>query len=269
MSFDWFTFFAQIVNFVILIALLQRVLYGPILNAMRAREERLAARFKAAELARQQAEEEAALFHERRSDLEAKQQQLLDDAAKEAADARKRMMAESRQEVDRLSARWFDALEHEKEAFLQEVRERIGAEVVEVARQTLADLGDVQLEEQVAKSFARRLLHLSAADRHALIVSGAAFEEDVVIRSTFDLSDRARQEIVQALQQLLVLEAQGNGVDYSHIEEIGVRFEHADDLICGIDLIVRDRRVAWSVDDYLTALGDDLLDVAGLEAELS
>ena len=65
------------------------------------------------------------------------------------------------------------------------------------------------------------------------------------------------------------METQGKGVDYSNIEEIGVRFEHAEHLICGVELLVRDRRVAWSVDDYLATLDEDLLDAGAMKAELT
>ena len=36
MLIDWFTVFAQVVNFLILIAILKRFLYGPIIKAMKA-----------------------------------------------------------------------------------------------------------------------------------------------------------------------------------------------------------------------------------------
>ena len=35
---DWFTVIAQIINFLILVALLKRFLYGPIIRAMERRE---------------------------------------------------------------------------------------------------------------------------------------------------------------------------------------------------------------------------------------
>jgi F-type H+-transporting ATPase subunit b len=267
MTFNWFTFFAQIVNFVILIALLYRFLYGPILRAMAEREEKLAARFREAETARERAEAEGERFNELRIELDAARQQLLDDAAAEAADTRKRLLAEAREEVDALSTRWFAGVEREKSAFLQAIRERIGEEVVDVARRTLADLGDLRLEEQIAAEFTRRLLNLSAQDRRALIVSGGGFEEDVIIRSTFPLPDGTRRQLIQALQQLLMMEEEVDGMRYNQIEEIGVRFEQTDALICGVELVVHDRRIAWSVEDYLATLEDDLLDAAEMEAE--
>ena len=38
---NWFTVFAQIVNFIILIYLLKRFLYGPIIRAMEEREKKM------------------------------------------------------------------------------------------------------------------------------------------------------------------------------------------------------------------------------------
>lgn len=42
MLIDWFTVIAQVVNFLILVWLLKRFLYQPILNAIDAREQRVA-----------------------------------------------------------------------------------------------------------------------------------------------------------------------------------------------------------------------------------
>jgi len=42
MLIDWFTVVAQVVNFLILVWLLKRFLYRPILNAIDAREKRIA-----------------------------------------------------------------------------------------------------------------------------------------------------------------------------------------------------------------------------------
>ena len=44
MLIDWFTVIAQVVNFLILVWLLKRFLYRPILNAIDAREKRIAAK---------------------------------------------------------------------------------------------------------------------------------------------------------------------------------------------------------------------------------
>ena len=47
MLINWFTVAAQVVNFLILAVLLKRFLYGPIVRAMAAREERIASEMAA------------------------------------------------------------------------------------------------------------------------------------------------------------------------------------------------------------------------------
>ena len=57
MKIDWFTFAAQMINFLVLVALLQWLLYGPIVRAMKKREEKIAGRLEQASWKREEAEE--------------------------------------------------------------------------------------------------------------------------------------------------------------------------------------------------------------------
>ena len=52
MLIDWFTFIAQVVNFLILMLLLKRFLYRPILSAIDAREQRIVAQIADADAQR-------------------------------------------------------------------------------------------------------------------------------------------------------------------------------------------------------------------------
>ena len=58
MSIDWFTFAAQIVNFLILVGLLRYFLYGPIVRTMQDRERRVTQKLSDAETARAAAEQQ-------------------------------------------------------------------------------------------------------------------------------------------------------------------------------------------------------------------
>ena len=55
MLIDWFTVGAQVVNFLILVVLLKKFLYGPITQAMAAREAKIQAQITEAETRRQEA----------------------------------------------------------------------------------------------------------------------------------------------------------------------------------------------------------------------
>ncbi len=58
MLIDWFTVVAQALNFLILVWLLKRFLYKPILNALDAREKRIAAELADADARKAEARQE-------------------------------------------------------------------------------------------------------------------------------------------------------------------------------------------------------------------
>src|SRR5690606_34903035 len=74
---DWFTVIAQIVNFLILVWLLKRFLYQPILRALDAREKRVAAELAAADEKEQEAEKERDKFRQKNDEFEQQRSVLL------------------------------------------------------------------------------------------------------------------------------------------------------------------------------------------------
>ena len=61
MEINWFTVIAQIVNFLILVWLLKRFLYKPVLKAIDDREQKVAAKLKDAEIKNAEAEKDKVL----------------------------------------------------------------------------------------------------------------------------------------------------------------------------------------------------------------
>ena len=84
MLIDWFTVVAQVINFLILVWLLQRFLYKPIVNAMQTREERIASQLRDAEKQKAEAEVESAKFRIAHDQLEQRKQELLREAEADA-----------------------------------------------------------------------------------------------------------------------------------------------------------------------------------------
>ena len=67
MHIDWFVFAAQIFNFLLLMYLLKRFLFGRILKAMDDREAKIVARFAEADTLNERAREAAELYETRKS----------------------------------------------------------------------------------------------------------------------------------------------------------------------------------------------------------
>ena len=160
MHIDWFVFSAQIFNFLLLIYLLKRFLYGRIIKAMDDREAKIAARFADAEELKVKANEQAELYEKRNQLLNEAKDQMLNEATMAADAKRKELMEKVRVEVDQVKTRWQDMLVREQDAFFYDLRQRAAKQLYDTARKALRDLADVDLEERIIDEFLRRIKNL-------------------------------------------------------------------------------------------------------------
>jgi F-type H+-transporting ATPase subunit b len=244
---DWFTTAAQIVNFLILVWLLKRFLYKPILQAMDERERRMAKALKDAQTQKRNAENEQLSFESKLQELAEGKEHILKLAGQQAEQERKRMIAEARDEVAQLEAQWRDTIEREKEVFFEKLSGRIQSEVLALCRQVLSDLAGANLEACIAKRFAERLTSLDAGEKGRLAAS-LGNSSIAVITSTFEISESGRCEIEEAIRQNLGVTAE-------------IQFLISPGLIAGIELRMNGRKIAWTIQDYLFSFQKELEEV--------
>ena len=249
MLIDWFTVSAQVVNFLILVWLLKRFLYKPILHAIDAREKRIATELAAADKKTIDAQKESDKFKHKNEEFQQQRSALLSKATDEAKVERQRLLDEARKAADALRAKRQDALKREQQSLNDEIARRTRQEVFAIARKTLTDLAGTSLEERMVDVFIRRLRELNG-DRKGLVSSSLkASPSPVIVRTTFNLLPAQRASTEGAIKETLGTETQ-------------VQFETAPDLISGIELTRDGQKLAWSIADYLASLGksvDELL----------
>jgi F-type H+-transporting ATPase subunit b len=241
MLIDWFTVGAQALNFIILVWLLKRFLYKPILNAVDAREKRIAAELADADAKKTEAQKECDEFQRKNKEFDQQRAALLSKATDEAKAERKRLLGDARRAADSLSAKREEALRSDADNLTQVIRRRIQQEVFAIARKALTDLAATSLEERMSEVFTRRL---RAMDGEAKQVLGAALRTasaPALVRSAFDLPAAPRAAIQNALNE-------------TFSGEVHVRFETAPELVSGIELTTNGQRIAWSIADYLASL---------------
>ena len=264
MLIDWFTVIAQIINFLILVWLLKRVLYQPILDALDARERRIAAALADAEARKSEAENERYAFQQKNGELDQQRAELLRQALDEARAERERLVSAARRDALELRAKQEKALKLEYHNLDQAIALQTSAEVFAIARKVLVDIANIPLEAQMMEAFVKRLRELSGEEKAQLVLAArepvlrspatAANETlvpGVVVRSMFELSSAQQNMIKAALGDILDKEvspgAQG-------VQGVQIRFETKPDLISGVELIMNGYKLAWNVADYLASL---------------
>ncbi|MBU1359326.1 MAG: F0F1 ATP synthase subunit delta [Gammaproteobacteria bacterium] len=241
MLIDWFTVGAQALNFVVLVWLMKRFLYGPVLGAIAAREKRIADQIADASAKDAQAGAERESFERRNADLDDRRDALMAQAVTDAKDRAAELIDDARKAADALVIARQQALDAQAIKLSRDIGIRARHEVFAVARRALSDLGTVNLESCIADVFVRRLRGLPESAKATLAAAIGSSEDPARVRSAFDLTDDQRECIRNALNEFFMA-------------DVPVRFEVGADLIGGIELRVGGQELAWSISTYLTSL---------------
>ena len=241
MLIDWFTVAAQMLNFLILVWLLKRFLYQPILNAIDAREKRIAAELADAAAKKTEAEKERDDFQNKNKAFDEQRSALLAKATDEAKAERERLLDEARKAADSLRAAQASALHNDQVKLGSEITRLATEQVFEIARKTLSDLATVSLEERIGEVFTRRLREMNGKAKQELGDALKTSPDASVVRSAFDLPAEQKAAIQNALNE-------------TFSSEIRIRFETSQAQVCGIELTANGQKISWSIADYLKAL---------------
>lgn len=244
MQMDWITVSAQIVNFLVLIWLLQRVLYRPLTRALKAREEEVGRSLREAEAARAEADAEAQSYREALQQIEQARDARLQAADEEAETLKAEMTVKARDELAARRAAWQARLEDEKAAFLDRLRRRAGEAFVTLARSALSEMADEDLVDRIARVFARRLSALGSDERQHLRAAAGHGETPLVL-SSFPLLPEARTLAAEAVSRVLE-------------KDVDIDFREDAELECGIVLAIGARHVGWTLGEHLDALEADV-----------
>ncbi|QBQ55320.1 F0F1 ATP synthase subunit B [Nitrosococcus wardiae] len=244
MQIDWITVSAQIVNFLVLVYLLKRFLYQPVITAMEQRQQRIANRLQKAEQREQEAGQEAQHYREKAQNLEQQRDELIAKAKEEAEAQRQHLLNEAREEVATARKEWLQQVEREKQEFLKALKKQTGETMVKTTRAALADLADTTLEQQMVGIFLTRLESLDEADRQALKETPGALR----ITTSFELSQNLRDKVTEAVHEHLM----------PHTD---IHYTQSPELLCGIELNTEGRKISWTLAEYLDALENQMTTV--------
>ena len=237
MQIDWITVSAQIINFLILVWLLKRFLYRPVIRAMERREQRIHDRLETAREREERAGEEIHHYREMRGELDALRESILADAREEAERLKREMLDDAREEVAGIRANWLQQVNEERQEFLANLRREAGGAIESLARKALHDLADASLEERIVHAFTGQLQALDAATRETM----ASAPGPVRITTAFELAPALREQLEQAVRAALG-------------KDVAVEYGTSGDLLCGIALSSAGRLLGWNLADYMDAL---------------
>ena len=241
MHVDLFVLAAQIFNFLVLVFVLKRLLYNRILGAMDAREAKIASRFDEAERLKIEARQSAQAYDEKNRELQDKADELMNLAQKASEHEKNLLMDKVREEVDQVRQRWYETLNREKDAFLEDLRKRAGTYIYNTIRHVLADMANEDLEDRMVRVFISRIRSMDQVHQDKLKDSLKALGSLIIVRSAFTLKAEQAKQIEEAIRP------------YTG-SKVPMRYEISTIIGAGIEIMAHGYKLSWSIEDYLASL---------------
>ncbi len=249
MLINWFTVFAQILNFLILVGLLRWLLYKPILQVMQKRQERLMGLWQDGEQLKTEATQALALYQQQQQQLQEQQSILLTEAHAVANQERQRQLEQLQQEITEKRQVWQGDLDQEQAALLETIGQRIIQQTTTIARQGLKDLANRDLEQQIVLRFCDQLHQLNHSQKEIINQALGQADDPILVRTSFEMSPALRQQLQEILQTTFPISQ-------------NIETAIAPDILCGIELQLAGQEIVWSLDSYLQGLEQKLFTIA-------
>jgi len=246
MEIDLFTLVAQILNLLILLFLLRKFLYLPVLKAVEARQKLIADEINSAEQARQKAAEAEKNSLAQAQRLEAQKQKILEKAHEDAAILANELKLEIESEYRQKRKIINDKLVSEQKNFDLAIQKSAAEYFAQFAHKALSQIAGTDLNEAAITQFMQNLKNLSLAEQKKY---AEAFnnKKSIEVQTALPLSDAQKTKLEQFLRK-----------QWNLPETVRFKYEQKAELICGLCVAANEQLVAWNFENYLREFGQNM-----------
>lgn len=245
MEINWFTVVAQIINFLILVWLLKRFLYQPVLDAIDAREQKISAQLKDAAEQKAEAQKAHELLQHKNQQFEQERSAKMAEVEEQISAEKARLFAQARDESNTLRAKYEAALKQEEQDIIAHLKRKTRDEVFAIAGQALADLADTELEQRLVAVLIHKMQSLDDENKDKLKNALSHKDQVVTIKSVFELPDSAKLALEKAISAI-----SGSAHD--------IAYQTTPELVSGIEINAKNYQLSWSIESYLDSLKADV-----------
>ena len=241
MLIDWFTVAAQVCNFLILIWLMKRYLYKPILYAIDERETRICTEIENAKKVQSEALALKDEFIHKNDVFDQERMMRMHKVIEDASIEHQKRFDDVRKGAEVLYGNMMDTLRNETRDLHISITRRTQQEVFSIVKKTLIELSSTNIEEHICNVFTHRLRNMDEQERikfsEALKMNSLA----TVVRSAFNLTEEGRNNIIRVMKETFSADVQ-------------VSFETDPNLISGVEISTDGQKVSWNIAAYVSSL---------------
>jgi len=239
MLIDWFTIVAQIANFLLLIWLLKRFLYKPILNAIDKREKHISEQLSLAESKKSDASKELEVYTNKNISFDNEKAVLFRKSSEQADLESKKIIENAKSTAQAIVSKQELMLNNELVQFYKNNEINIATQIFTIARKTILDIADTNLEQLIIDKLINSVSSMSEADKSKALQYLDKSKDNAIIHTAFTISSELRGGIEQCLSK-------------TFSKTINVSYAIIPQIICGIEIVIDGYKLSWCADDYLS-----------------
>lgn len=241
MQINGFTVIAQIINFLVLVWMLKRFLYQPVLDAIDEREKTISSRLRQAEDMKEQAQKQREDLKEKNAGFDREKKELMNRTVVAVEAERVKLLERASEEAEAFLLKQDQIRKDSQESLSKQIAVKTRQGVLDIARKTLIDLASASLEQQATEVFLSRLRQLSDEEQTNFIGNFKTGSEPILVESAFELPLKQQSEIMDEVGKLLSAKP-------------AFRFKINSQWITGIVLTANGYQLAWSAGAYLNSM---------------
>jgi len=244
MKFNLLTYIFEIINFFVLLWILKKLLYNPVISVLKKRKEFIDSRIREAEEAERKAEEIRKEYEKLSQELEEKRKQRLAEITKEVEEEKEKLLKRMREELDAERRKFLESLEEERRQVLRELKEEAVKLSLYFSSRILSQMADEHLH--------RKLLEIALETLKEMKEEGLSEDlsrqGSILIESAYPLSAEDLKRIGDLIRKTF-------GV------EVDIRTTVRKDLIAGVKLHLASKLIDSSLEGQLQVLERRLKDL--------
>ena len=243
MELNWSTFLLEIINFLVLVWILKRFLYKPVLNVIAQRQSGIDKALSDAKALHQEAEQLQQQYEGRIADWESERRQAREALAGELDAERARRMTEIQADLEqeRERSRVAEARRQANETRMLE--EKAMSQAARFASRLLGLAAGPDLHQRLVEILTDELDALPAERLESVRSLNAKISGDIVVTSPFPLSEDQRQRLEQVLKKTAG-------------SEVPVRYATGEELLAGLRIVIGAWVLGANIQDELKGFAD-------------
>lgn len=238
MKLDILTYLFEIINFFILLWILKKLLYNPVISVLKKRKEYVDKRIKEAEEAEERAKKLKEEYERLLNQIEETRKSKIAEVTKEVEQEKEKLYQQMRKELDAERQKFLESLETYKKEVLSEIKEEAVKTSLEFTSKLLSYFADKNLHKKLIDIAIEGIRNINPEEIDN-IASELKEHNVITIETTFPLDEEDISKIKKVVKDVF-------GVDVS------IKTEENKNLIAGIKIHLSSKMIDSSIEGNLS-----------------